>query len=69
MKTRPERIILDVPYELKTEFKAAASLNGSCMTHVMVKLIKAYLGRNRRQIDRLIGMYRNKGENLEAEGD
>jgi hypothetical protein len=51
---------------MKTEFKAAVALNKKNMTEVLHAFVKAYLGRHRHELERVINLYRDKDTNLEA---
>ncbi len=55
------RFVLDLTYDLKTEFKAAAAIRGEDMGHIVLRFIKAYVGSERQELNRLIDVYRDKG--------
>lgn len=55
------RIVLDVSYDVKTEFKAATAIQGLQMTDVLHLFIKAYLGRHNSKLQHILQKYRNKG--------
>lgn len=62
LKLKRLRIPLEVSEDLHREFKAAAAIKAEKMSDVLIKFVKAYCGRNREELDRLIEMYRNKGQ-------
>jgi len=55
------RIVLDVSEDMKTEFAAAAAIKKEKMNWVLLKFIRAYIGKERAELDRLIETYRDKG--------
>lgn len=56
------RLTFETPYDLHTEFKAATAIKGVKMNQIVHGFMRAYLSKNRDQLDRLIELYVNKGE-------
>lgn len=61
LKLKHYRIVVECSEELKTQFKAAVALKDERMQHVLTKFMRAYTGRQRDELDRLMSMYKNKG--------
>lgn len=61
LRLKKHRIILDVSDEIKREFKAATAIKDEKMMPVLIRFIKAYISRERDELDRLIERYRDKG--------
>lgn len=61
LRVKPARIPLDVSHDMKREFKAATAIKGEKMMPVLIRFIRAYIGREREELDRLIEAYKNKG--------